>query len=70
MLVTAHTRSNDDPNFYCRLVEHKSNLRVAASNLRRGIFPPKTIPMGRTTQEAGLQIIRKSMFGEKKLEHY
>jgi len=67
MLVTAHTRSEDDPNFFCRLVEHKSNLRVSASNLRKGVFPPKTLPMGKTTQEAGLQIIRKSMFGEKRL---
>ena len=67
MLITAHTRSQDDPNFFCRVIEHKSNIRVSASNLRRGIFPPKTIPMGRTTHEAGLQIIRKGMFGEKKV---
>ena len=65
MLVTAHTRSNDIGDFYCQTVEHKSGLRVSASNLRRGIFPPKTIPTGNTTYESGLKIRRKGMFGEK-----
>jgi hypothetical protein len=65
MLVTAHTRSNDIPDFYCQTVEHKSNVRVSASNLRRGIFPPKTIPTGNSTYESGLKIRRTSMWGDK-----
>ena len=65
LLVTAHTKSNDDPNFYCRVIEHKSNIRVAASNLRNGIFPPKTIPTGNSTYESGLELRWKTTFGEK-----
>lgn len=65
MLITAHTRSNDDPDFYCQTVERKSGIRVSASNLRRGIFPPKTIPTGNTTYESGLKIRRKTWHGEK-----
>jgi len=65
MLVTAHTKSNDDPDFYCQTVELKSGIRISASNLRRGIFPPKTKPTGNTTYESGIKIRRKSLFGEK-----
>lgn len=64
-LITAHTKSNDEPNFYCRTIEHKSNIRVAASNLRRGIFPPKTVPTGNSTYEAGLEITWEGLLGEK-----
>lgn len=65
MLVTAHTRSNDIPDFYCQTVEHKSGIRINASNMRRGIFPPKTIPTGNSTYESGLKIRRKTWHGEK-----
>jgi hypothetical protein len=65
MLVTAHTKSNDDPTFYCQTVELKSGIRISASNLRRGIFPPKTKPTGNTTYESGIKIRRTSMWGDK-----
>jgi len=65
MLVTAHTKSNDDPDFFCETTELKSGIRVSASNLRRGIFPPKTVPTGNTTYESGLKIRRKGWLGEK-----
>jgi len=65
LLITAHTKSDDEPNFYCRVIEYKSNIRVAASNLRRGIFPPKTVPTGNSTYESGLELRWKGVFGEK-----
>jgi len=65
LLITAHTKSNDEPNFYCRVIEHKSNIRVAASNLRRGVFPPKTVPTGNSTYESGLELTWRGVLGEK-----
>lgn len=69
LLVTAQTKSNEEPNFYCRVIEHKSNIRVAASNLRHGKFPPKTIPTGSSTYESGLELRWKTRWGGEKYVH-
>lgn len=65
LLITAQTKSDDEPNFYCRVIEYKSNLRNSASNLRHGRFPPKTIPTGNSTYESGLELRWTGIFGEK-----
>lgn len=65
MLITAETRSQDEPTFYCRLIEHGSQIREDSWNLRSGRFPPKTIPTGTYAYEAGLEITKKRLLGPK-----
>lgn len=67
MLVTAETRSQDEPGFYCNVLEHGSQIRQSAWNLRAGRFPPKTIPTQKYAYEAGLEITKHGLIGEKKV---
>ena len=67
MLVAAETRSQDDPAFYCNVLEYGSQIREAAWNLRSGHFPPKTVPTGQYAYESGLEIVKKGFLGEKKV---
>lgn len=67
MLVTAETRSQDEPAFYCNVLEHGSQIREAAWSLRAGRFPPKTEPTGRYAYETGLEITKQGFLGEKKV---
>ena len=67
MLITAETRSQDEPGFYCNVLEYGSQIREAAWSLRAGHFPPKTIPTGEYAYETGLEIVKKGFLGEKKV---
>lgn len=67
MLITAETRSQDETGFYCNVLEHGSQIREAAWNLRAGHFPPKTLPTGRYAYESGLEIAKKAFLREKKI---
>jgi hypothetical protein len=67
MLITAETRSQDEPGFYCNVLEHGSQIRQAAWNLRAGRFPPKTVPTQQYAYESGLEILRKKFIGDKKI---
>jgi len=67
MLITAETRSQDEPSFYCNVLEYGSQIREAAWSLRSGHFPPKTVPTGQYAYETGLEIVSKRFFGDKKV---
>jgi len=67
MLVTAETRSQDEPGFYCNVIEYGSQIREAAWMLRSGHFPPKTIPTGQYAYETGLEILRRKFLREQKV---
>jgi len=67
MLITAETRSQDEPNFYCNVLEYGSKIREADWSLRSGHFPPKTVPTGQYAYETGLEIISKRFLRDKKV---
>lgn len=53
-VLTTQTLSNNLPNFTCRTLEGSSSILQAASDLRRGRFPPKTPPDAPAAFESGL----------------
>jgi len=68
LLLTAQTLSADNPEFYCRVLEYTSGIREAASNLRRGRFPPKTTPYTTYAHESGLLMKWSGWIGQKKVQ--
>jgi len=52
--LTAITLSARDPTFVCDVIESKSGILQAQSDLRRGKFPPKTDPDAALPYESGL----------------
>jgi len=68
LLISAQTLSSMMPEFRCRVLEGSSGIRVAASNLRRGRFPPKTPANLPSAPEAGLLLYWGGLFGEKKVQ--
>lgn len=68
IVLTAQTLSGMMPEFKCRILEGSSGIRVAASNLRRGRFPPKTPVNLPAPAEAGLLLYWGGLLREKKVQ--
>lgn len=63
MCLTCETLSAYQPNFKSRIKEHTSGIRQAPSDLRRGHFPPKTLPGA--AYEADLVLKQEGRFGTR-----
>ena len=68
IVLTAQTLSSLLPEFKCRILEGSSGVRVAASNLRDGRFPPKTPANLPAPAEAGLLLYWGGLLREKKVQ--
>lgn len=66
--LTAQTLSAMQPKFFCRVLEHTSNILADVSNLRRGRFPKKTNPYQPHPPESGLLVSWPGFLGEKKVQ--
>lgn len=68
IVLTAQTLSTELPEFRCRVLEGSSGILEAASNLRRGRFPPKTPVDTLVPPEAGLLLWWENFWGTKKVQ--
>jgi len=66
-VLTAQTRSNQDPTFKCRVLEGPGGILEAVSNLRRGRFPTKTQSHPMFAVESGLLMKWQGRFREKRV---
>ena len=66
--MTAITLSASNPeHFVCDVIESKSGILQAQSDLRRGRFPPKTDPNSALPYESGLLMRWFGAFGKKEI---
>lgn len=68
IVLTAQTLSSILPEFRCRVLQGNTKILSAASDLRRGRFPPKTPINMLNPPESGLLLSWSNFFGERKIQ--